>query len=263
MSSFYESSRFSMSGKGLQAVVVVCGCLALSGCETGGTGLGLNIVPESQVEQMGLESWQAIKSETPVSRNAAHQRMAQDVANRVLQAAGKNPREWEVVVFASEEPNAFALPGKKIGVYDGMFKVANTPDRLAAVIGHEIGHVDAAHAAERVNTEAGTQIGVQLISNVLGASTSVSQETLQALLGAGAQYGVALPYSRNQELEADGIGLRYMAQAGYNPRAAVEVWQNMSQLGASQPAWLSTHPAPQQRIDALERMIPEVSAGRR
>jgi predicted Zn-dependent protease len=246
----------------LPAVFAVAGALALAGCVTEGTGLGLDIVPDSQVEQMGLDSWKEIKAQTPVSRNVAHQREAQEVASRVLRASGKNPNEWEVVVFASDEPNAFALPGKKIGVYDGMFSVADTPDKLAAVIGHEIGHVDAAHSAQRVNTEAGTQLGVQLISNVLGSSTSVSPETLQALLGAGAQYGVILPYSRNQELEADGIGLRYMAQAGYDPYAVLDLWRGMSQLGPNQPTWLSTHPAPEERIAALERMIPQVTGAR-
>ncbi len=236
---------------------------AVAGCMTEGTGLGLNLVPETQVEQMGLESWKAVRTETPVSRNVTYQRAAQDVAGRILRASGKNPHEWEVVVFASPEANAFALPGKKIGVYEGMFNVANTPDKLAAVIGHEVAHVDAAHAAERVNTQVGMEIGVQLIGDVLGAVTSVPPETAQAFLGAGATYGVVLPYSRNQELEADRIGIHYMAQAGYQPRAAIELWQSMSRLGQSQPTFLSTHPAPEQRIEELERLIPEVSAGRR
>lgn len=249
----------AFAGRLLAAVAA----LAMAGCVTEGTGLGLSLVPESQVEQMGLESWKAIRAETPVSRNADYQRAAQDVAGRILRASGKNPREWEVVVFASPEPNAFALPGKKIGIYEGMFNVANTPDKLAAVLGHEVAHVDAAHAAERVNTQVGTEIGVQLIGNVLGAVSSIPPETAQALLGAGATYGVVLPYSRNQELEADRIGLHYMVQAGYQPRAAVELWQSMSRLGPGQPTLLSTHPAPEQRIEELERMIPEVSAGRR
>ena len=253
-----ELMRCARGGGPLVAVA-----LTLSGCMTEGTGLGLNLVPETQVEQMGLESWKAIRTETPVSRNTTHQQAAQDVAGRILRASGKNPREWEVVVFASPEPNAFALPGKKIGVYEGMFNVANTPDKLAAVIGHEVAHVDAAHAAERVNTQVGTEIGVQLIGNVLGAVTSIPPETAQALLGAGATYGIALPYSRNQELEADRMGLHYMVQAGYRPQAAVELWQAKSRLGNSQPTLLSTHPAPEERIAELERLIPEVLAGRR
>jgi predicted Zn-dependent protease len=232
--------------------------IAQSGCGSQATGLGLDVVPQDQLQAMGLETWQKIRATTPVSQNAAHKATAQRVADRVLRAAGEDPSQWEVVVFASDEANAFALPGRKIGVYEGMFSVATSDDELAAVIGHEVGHLEAGHPGERASTAAATQLGVNLASTALGGGNS---ELVAAMLGAGAHYGVELPYSRNQELEADRLGLQYMAEAGYDPRAAIELWRKMSaQGGARPPTFLSTHPAPEQRIEALERQMPEALA---
>src|SRR3546814_4029948 len=138
---------------------------------------------------------------------------------RVLRGAGEKPADWEVVVFQGAEANAFALPGNNIGVYEGMLQVAKTDDQLAAVIGHEIAHVERAHAVERVNSEATTQLGVQVVGGVLQASGTGGGEQEAELLGAGAKYGLLLPYARNQELEADRLGLITMARAGYEPRA--------------------------------------------
>jgi predicted Zn-dependent protease len=138
-----------------------------------------------------------------------------------------------------------------------LFEYAQTEDQLAAVIGHEIGHVQAQHPAERVNTEVTTQGAVQLVSAALQLGNIQYANAIAGALGAGAQYGVLLPYSRDQELEADRIGLRNMAQAGYDPRAAVELWQNMQSAGGGPPAFLSTHPAPAQRIEQLQELMPE------
>lgn len=248
--SFAFLGRRFLALLGLLAIAI-----APSGCGSQSTGLGLNVVPQDQLQAMGLETWQKIRATTPASQNAAHKAMAQRVAERVLRAAGEDPSQWEVVVFASDEANAFALPGRKIGVYEGMFNVASSDAELAAVIGHEVGHLEAGHPGERASTAAATQLGVNVASAVLGGGNS---ELMAAVLGAGAQYGVELPFSRNQELEADRLGLQYMAEAGYDPHAAVELWRKMSaQGGARQPTFLSTHPAPEQRIEALEREMPE------
>jgi len=175
---------------------------------------------------------------------------------------GENPSSWEVVVFQSDELNAFALPGKKIGVYEGMMKFADSEDQLAAVIGHEIGHVEEGHGAKRVNSEMTTQLGIDLASAALGQASGVAPEQMAALLGAGAQYGLLLPYSRNQELEADRVGLTYMAKAGFNPQAAVTLWQKMGQKGGGggPPTFMSTHPANAERIAQLQKMMPEAMA---
>ncbi len=244
----------------MAALAGVGGAAALAGCGGGdGTGLGLSLVPEEQVQQMGLETWERIKAETRPSSNREYQETAERVASRILRAAGENPGAWEVRVFQGDEANAFALPGGKIGVYEGMFRVAENEDQLAAVIGHEIGHNQAAHAEERLNTEVATQTGLQLLSVALQAGNIGYANQIAAALGAGAQFGLILPYTRNQESEADRIGLMNMAQAGYDPRAAVELWRNMERSagGASPPTFLSTHPAPGDRIRALEELMPE------
>jgi predicted Zn-dependent protease len=239
------------------ALVVLLSSAALAGCAgEGDTGLGLEVVSEEQVQEMGVESWQRILSETPQSDNESYRQTAHRVASRVLSAAGEDPQAWEVVVFEGEEANAFALPSK-IGVYEGMFDYAKSEDQLAAVIGHEIGHVQAEHSAERVNTEVTTQGALQLVSAALQVGDIGYANLIAGALGAGTQYGVLLPYSRNQELEADRIGLENMAKAGYDPQAAVELWQNMQSAGGSPPAFLSTHPAPEQRIDELQELMPK------
>src|SRR3546814_7480542 len=111
---------------------------------------------------MGLDAWQKIRAETSPSGNAGYQQTAAQVASNILSASGRDPGEWEVVVFQGDQVNAFALPGKKIGVYEGMFRVADDPAQLAAVIGHEVAHVEAHHSAERVNTQVATQLGTPL-----------------------------------------------------------------------------------------------------
>jgi predicted Zn-dependent protease len=235
------------------------GGMALVGCAAPGqTGLGLQLVPQEQVRAMGLETWERIREEEAASGNQQYQRTANQITRRILSAAGENPDEWEMVVFAGEEANAFALPGGKMGIYEGMFEIAENDDQLAAVIGHEIGHNQADHAAERVNTQVATQGVVQLVSAALQVGNVGYANLIAGALGAGAQFGVLLPYNRNQELEADAIGLRNMARAGYDPRGAVALWENMRQTPGPRPAaFLSTHPAPDARIQALKELMPE------
>lgn len=229
--------------------------LPLAACAAGSTGLGLNLVDQAQVDQEGVRAWQQLKAEIPASPDSQAQARARRVADRVLQGAGENPAQWEVEVFKSDEINAFALPGNKIGVFEGMMRLADSDDQLAAVLGHEVGHNKAHHAAERMSTDAATQLGVQVLSSVLGGG---DPQMAAALLGAGAQYGIVLPYSRNQELQADQLGLHYMARAAYNPRAALELWRKMeTATGGGPPAFLSTHPATGDRIQGLEVEMPQ------
>ena len=232
--------------------------LLVTGCAgSDGTGLGIDLVSEEQVQEMGVESWQRIRSETPASDDQVAEETAKRAAGKLLQTAGADPDDWEVVVFEGDEANAFALPGGKIGIYEGMFQVAQNEAQLAAVIAHEIGHLQAEHPQERVNSEVATQGAVQLVSAALQVGNIGYANAIAAALGAGAQYGVLLPYSRNQELEADRIGLQLMAQAGYDPREALEFWRHMQQQGGGEPpAFLSTHPGADDRIEQLEELMP-------
>jgi predicted Zn-dependent protease len=231
--------------------------LLLAACGSDETGLGVDLVSQEQVQQMGVESWQRIRAETPASDDQAAQRTAEQVADKLLRAAGADPGEWEVLVFEGDEANAFALPGGKIGVYEGMFQAAANEAQLAAVVAHEIGHLGAQHAQERVSSEVATQGVVQLVSAALQVGNVAYADAIAGALGAGAQYGVLLPYSRNQELEADRLGLQLMAQAGYDPREALAFWQRMQQQGGQPPAFLSTHPGAKERIAQLQELMPE------
>lgn len=239
---------------------VICLAILCSACASGQTGLGLDLVSDQQTQQMGLQAWQEIRTETPVSRSRADQQRAERVAEDVLKAAGENSSAWEVVVFQGQQANAFALPAKKIGVYEGMMRLADTDAQLAAVLAHEVAHNQEAHAAERINSAMAAQAGTDLAGAVLGAAGVPAPGTVASILGAGAEYGLLLPYSRNQELEADRLGLRIMARAGYDPRAAIALWQQMESQGGQPPAFLSTHPAPGQRIEQLQALMPEALA---
>ncbi|MBP2299209.1 M48 family metallopeptidase [Azospirillum picis] len=242
------------------AAGAIAAAVALTGCAGDRTGLGLNLVSQEQLSDMGRQDWQRLLSTTKASTNADYQRRAEQVSMRLLRAAGLDAGAWEVRVFQGEEANAFALPGQKIGVYEGLFQYARTDAQLAAVIGHEIAHNLEGHAAERVSTQMASEAGAGLLGAALGAGGVAGSQEIAAALGTGAQYGLILPYSRNQELEADRIGLMMSARAGYDPRAAVELWQNMRQTGSQPPVFMSTHPGIDDRIGQLNRLMPEALA---
>jgi predicted Zn-dependent protease len=160
--------------------------------------------------------------------------------------------EWEMAIFESDAVNAFAMPGGKIGVMQGILKAAQNQDQLAAVIGHEIAHVTAEHSAERASRGTISNVGIQVAAVILGGGRSGQTYTAYEALNQGAALGIMLPFSRNQESEADVIGLKYMAKAGFDPRQAVPLWQNMMNEAGDEPAeFMSTHPSSEKRIDAL------------
>ncbi len=221
----------------------------------------LLIVPDDQMNAMGAQSFAEMKQQTKISNDPRLNQYVQCVTRPLTeQIQGLAPAGgWEIVVF--DEPktvNAFALPGGKIGVYTGMLAVAETPSQLAAVIGHEIGHVIAKHGNERVSEAFATQGGLAVISTALGSKGN-NRNLLLGALGLGAQFGILLPHSRAQESEADIMGLELMAKAGFNPSEAATLWRNMSKSGGAQPPEiLSTHPSNQTRIANLESNVPSV-----
>ncbi|HYH21420.1 MAG TPA: M48 family metallopeptidase [Azospirillum sp.] len=243
--------------RSLRLAAMVAGCLALAGCGNGATGFGLNLVSQDQLADLGKQDWQRLVATTRPSDNPSYRRRAEQVSMRLLRAAGLDANQWEVRVFEGDQANAFALPGQKIGVYEGLFRYAENDAQLAAVIGHEIAHNLEAHAAERVSTQMASEAGAGILGAVLGAGGVPGGRQIAAALGTGAQYGLILPYSRNQELEADRIGLMLMARAGFDPREAIDLWTNMRQAGAQPPVFLSTHPGIDDRIGQLKRLMPE------
>lgn len=237
--------------------------LVLAACTTSPLGHPqLSLVSSSQMAQMGAEAYKQARQQTPVSRDAALNQYVQCVANAISSVAAPN-QNWQVTVFQKDEANAWALPGGYIGVYTGLFKYARTPAQLAAVLGHEVSHVLAHHANARVSAQIATQGVAQLVAAVAGAEGARNQQLLIAALGAGAQYGVLLPYSRSQETEADLLGLQLMARAGFDPHQAIQLWQNMSKAGREPPAFLSDHPSSSTRIKDLEAHMPQAVAAYR
>ncbi|MFZ5722745.1 MAG: M48 family metallopeptidase [Pseudomonadota bacterium] len=239
-------------------LTALLGLVVLASCSVSPTGRKqLLLFPDSEVASMGATAFTQQKGQLPASRDAKQNAYVQCVAGGLLKAMGQNPAEWEVVLFDSAQVNAFALPGRKIGVYSGLLPVASNQHMLAAVVGHEIGHVIAKHSNERLSTQTAASQGLAIIQALSGEQTREKQ-ALMAALGLGAQYGVILPYGRAQESEADVIGLELMAKAGFEPQQAVTLWQNMSRAGGAQPPQiLSTHPSNSTRIRDIQKNLPK------
>lgn len=228
------------------------GVLPLAACDDP----PITLVDAETVERMGLESWQQIKATTQPAADPALDRLAERIAERLLRAAGQVPSQWEIDVFQGDQVNAFALPGRKIGVYTGMVGMAGSEDQLAAVIGHEIGHVLADHGQERVNSAALKDLGLNVVELALQLGGVEYSREIGAALGLGVEVGLALPYSRGHELEADRLGVQYMREAGYDPMAAVRLWERMAERAdGGGPAFLSTHPAAADRAETLREII--------
>jgi metalloendopeptidase OMA1, mitochondrial len=214
------------------------------------------LVSEDQMDQAGAQAYRQVIRKEGVARDQELQRRVETVGARIARVSGIIANaKWEFTVIDDQTPNAFALPGGKVAVNVGLFKVVQNDDQLAAVLGHEIAHVAARHAAERVSQQMIEQGGLQ----VLGAATQ-SQAIVQ-LATAAATVGITLPYSRTQEAEADEIGLMYMARAGFDPRQAIALWQNMERAAGEGPIeFLSTHPSPGSRIERLQALMPKALA---
>ncbi|MGF1677999.1 MAG: M48 family metallopeptidase [Candidatus Methylacidiphilales bacterium] len=214
-------------------------------------------------KQMGLTAFQDIKTSQKVSTNTAAIAQVNRVAQRIIPVVNVPGAEWEVVVFEDSAPNAFALPGGKIGIHTGLLPITQSDAGLAAVMGHEIAHVSLRHGGQRVSRQLAISGGMQLLDAGLALnSENYPRYRTQIMtgLGIGTQIGMILPFSRDNEYEADRIGMKYMAQAGYDPAEAVEVWKRMKALsdrsGGKPPEWLSTHPADASRIQALADYLP-------
>jgi metalloendopeptidase OMA1, mitochondrial len=241
------------------ALVTAAFC-CLAGCDTVPfTGRQqINFVDASTETKLGIESFAEVKQQHRISGDPAANAMVQRVGRRIAAASGLQV-DWEFVVLDEPEINAFALPGGKVAVYKGILAVAQNDVGLATVLGHEIGHVVAHHAGERISQSTLIQAGTGALAAALGGSDPATQQTVGALLGAGATFGLELPFSREQEYEADHLGLDLMARAGYDPREAIGFWQRMqAKAGAGQPPeFFSDHPSDATRISRLEAIMPE------
>ncbi len=240
--------------------------LGLTACATTTSPTGrtqmVGGVSQAQLDQLGAQAFAETKAKETLNRDAKQNAYVTCVVNALVRQLPPEQRSvaWETAVFTDNEPNAFALPGGKVGVNTGIFTVAKNQDQLAAVLGHEIGHVIARHHEERITRQMGAQTGLGVLGALAGARYGEgAANTVNQLGGMTAQAAFLLPGSRTQESEADVVGQRLMAQAGFDPRQAVGLWQNMmAASGGRSPQWLSTHPDPANRIRELERDAPSL-----
>jgi predicted Zn-dependent protease len=265
--------RISRSRRAGIVLLVVVG---LAGCETNPYTGRSQLLMMSVDEEMnlGAQAYSQVKNDPKVkqSQDPREVEPVKRVAARIIEAAKRSKYaemaqrfQWEVTVIKEDKTlNAFALPGGKIAVYTGIFPVAKSEAGLAAVMGHEVVHALARHGAERMSQGQLASATLQVIGaaiGVSGGSAALSQAAMAAL-GAGAQVGVLLPFSRSHESEADYIGILLAADAGYDPRESVHLWERMEQLsGGGAPAeFLSTHPGHDTRIEQLKKWMPEALA---
>ncbi len=231
----------------------------------------LNLVPQSQINSMANEQYSQFLSENKLSDDYSSTLMVRRVGRRIQNAvedyyasrglsAELSGYDWEFNLIESDEKNAWCMPGGKVVVYEGILPVTQDATGLAVVMGHEIAHAIAQHGNERMSTALLAQLGGTALSVALDEQPENTRKWFLAAYGAGTQVGIMLPYSRQQETEADYLGLIFMAKAGYDPRAAIPFWQRMAadSKGGSMPEFLSTHPASETRIQSIKQRMPEV-----
>jgi len=219
---------------------------------------------EKQEEALGLQSYAQVLQESDVVPSGPEVDLATRVATKLAGAIGDTGRkfDWRVSVVRSPQVNAFCLPGGKIVVYTGIIPVAGSEAGLATVMGHEMAHATLRHGSERLLKQKTTNTLMTGVQFSIGDMNYEQQRAIMAAIGAGAQYGYLLPFSREHESEADKVGLMTMARAGYDPREAVKFWERMEESSNRQapPEFASTHPAHGTRIEQLKALMPEALA---
>ncbi len=229
----------------------------------------LNLIPQGQLLELSTEQYGTFLQESEVITGTEQGQMVQRVGTRIQDAVEdylvennmKKRTEdfrWEYNLIASEQVNAFAMPGGKVGILQGIIPVAQSEAGLAVVMAHEIAHVIAEHGNERMSQVLLVQLGGVALDVALNEKPEQTRQLFLAAYGLGAQVGVLLPYSRTHESEADKLGLIFMAKAGYDPRVAVDFWGRMHEKsgGGQPPEFLSTHPSHESRIEGLREFMP-------
>lgn len=242
--------------------VTVLIALVLAGCATVPiTGRkSFNVIPESEEMALGADSYKKVLSSSKIEDTGPEVDMVRRVGQRIAAVAEKPEFKWEFNLIKNDSTiNAFCLPGGKVAVYSGILPVAKSDAGLAVVMGHEIGHAIARHGGERMTDQLAFQLGGAGLSQLLKEKSPATQSILLTAYGAGGTVGVLLPFSRNEESEADRIGLVLMARAGYDPHEAVQFWQRMERAsnGQAPPEFLSTHPSHGRRVEDIQKWLPE------
>lgn len=245
-----------------QIILGVIVALLFIGCSkapiTGRNQL-IMISPQQEIA-LGYQSAQKVLASEKISSDPQKNAMVKRIGKRIASVTNQNNYKWEFFVIDNDkEANAFCLPGGKVFVYTGLFKYIANDDQLAIVMGHEIGHALARHGAERMSAGELQQMGGNILSAVMqGRGNPQNTAAVMKAFGIGTQLGIMLPYSRTQEYEADHIGLVLAAKAGYNPQEALTFWEKFAKDGQTPPEYLSTHPAPTNRISKIRALIPKL-----
>ena len=262
----------------LFAAMVLAACETVQTTQGGVVGVERrqsmsSLVSSSQMDRSAAQAYRQVIAEAAkknqLNRDPAEVARVRGIADRLIPSTAAfradAPRwSWEINVITSPEVNAWCMPGGKIAVYSGLLtKLDPTDEELAAVMGHEIAHALREHGRERASEQVAQQLGISVLSAALGLGDQGAQLT-QTLL----DVTLSLPHSRTHETEADRIGVELAARSGYDPRAAVSLWQKMGKLGGGMPPeWMSTHPSDQTRTRDLqnysERVMPLYEAVRR
>lgn len=222
----------------------------------------LMLMPENSEIALGLQSYEEATANVPRSQNQQIIAQVQQVGRRIADVANRPDYQWEFRVLATAEQNAFALPGGKVAVHEGILPVCLNEAGLAVVMSHEVAHALARHGGERMSQGMAVNTVQQMGQYVLQGEPQTRQDRFLSAYGVVSKYGVVLPYSRHQESEADHIGLLLMAKAGYNPEEAPRFWMRFatSTESGQTPEFLSTHPASQRRAADLLGLLPEAQA---
>ena len=257
----YLSSALLVSG----AIYTACKSVAVTGRKQ------LSLVPESEMISMSNQQYAQVIQQGPLSTNQAQVDMIKRVGNTIKTAVEKYMADqgrskelegynWEFNLIKNDTTvNAWCMPGGKVAFYTGIIPVCVDESGIAVVMGHEIAHAIAHHGNERMSQELVAQVGAQAVDYALSTKSALTRQLFGAAYGAGAEYGVILPFSRKHESEADKMGLVFMAMAGYDPHKAIEFWTRMKAAsgGNAPPEFMSTHPADARRISDLEAYLPE------
>ncbi len=245
--------------------------LTLTGCTstTNGGAVGVDrqqllLVSSEQVLELSAQSYtksiQDARKKGVLDTNKAQLNRLKNISNRLIgQVGAYRPDaakwQWEVHTIKSDQLNAFVMPGGKIMFYTGIIDRLNlTDDEIAAIMGHEMSHALREHSRERLSREYATQTGIGVAASVFGLTQDQAQ-----LANLAGDFGLSRPHSRTQESEADQIGLELMARAGYNPQAAISLWQKMQRASQGEPPqFLSTHPTSGNRIAQMQALMPKV-----
>jgi predicted Zn-dependent protease len=229
----------------------------------------LSLVPDSEMNSLAVTQYKQTLGTAKLSTNAAEVAMVRRVGQRIQAAVEQYFRDqgqssqlegyqWEFnLIDDPKTVNAWCMPGGKVAVYSGILPLTRDETGLAVVLGHEISHAVAKHGSERMSDQMVAQLGTTALSTALSQNPSVTNNLFLSAVGAGAQVGM-LKFSRNQESEADHLGLIFMAMAGYNPAEALPFWKRMAaQSQNTTPEFLSDHPADATRIADIQRLLPE------